>query len=103
MATARNIDYGKICEDLYAELDTMKNRISLLVEKIDMLGPELRERFRPVVRHLGEIINIIEWKMEIFTKVCPFDLSGYHREVESGSSIPLLEKTEEFSSGYVGG
>ncbi|MFN3740918.1 MAG: hypothetical protein ACK4TF_09665 [Thermodesulfovibrionales bacterium] len=103
MATVKNIDYRKICEDLYAELDTMKERLSLLVEKIDMLGPELKERFRPVVRHLDEIINTIEWKMEIFTKVCPFDFSGYHREVESGSSIPLVEKTKEFSSGYIGG
>lgn len=103
MATVRNIDYRRSCEEIYSELDDIKGRLCTLVENLEMLGPELKERFRPVIRHLDEIINTIDWKMEIFTKVCPFDFTGYHKEAESTASVPLSEKVEEFSPGYVGG
>ncbi len=103
MATARSIDYRGICEEVYSELDDMKGRLNKMIDHIEVLGPELKEKFRPVIRHLDEIINTIEWKMEIFTKVCPFDFSGYHKEVETTSSVPLTERPEELSPGYVGG
>lgn len=103
MATTRNIDYRSICEEVYGELDIMKGRLSEMIDHVEGLGPDLKERFRPLIRHLGEIINTIEWKMEIFTKVCPFDFSGYHKEAESTTSVPLSERLEEFSPGYIGG
>ncbi|MCX7793294.1 MAG: hypothetical protein N2257_02640 [Thermodesulfovibrionales bacterium] len=103
MVKARNIDYRSICEELYGELDGMKGKLSEIIDHVERLGPELKERFRPVIRHLDDIINTIEWKKEIFTKVCPFDFSGYHREAETTASVPLREKAEDFSPGYVGG
>lgn len=103
MATTRNIDFKSICEEVYSELEDMKGRLVEIMDHVEMLGPDLKEKFRPVLRHLGEIINTIEWKMEIFTKVCPFDFSGYHKDVETISSVPLSERPEELSPGYVGG
>jgi hypothetical protein len=103
MVTKRDIDWRKSCETIYSELEGMKDRLIRLIDGIEKLSPDLKETLRPVIRHLDEIVNTIEWKMDIFTKVCPFDFSGYHKEAQGGSSVPVFETTEELSPGYVGG
>lgn len=81
----------------------MKDRLLRLIDGIEDLEPEFRETLRPVVRHLDEIVNTIEWKMDIFTKVCPFDFFSYHKGAQRGSSVPVSEISEEVAPGYVGG
>jgi hypothetical protein len=103
MAT-RTIDIKNYCDSLYSELFNMKTRLVEFVTQIEHMEGKEKFMINPFVRHLNELINTIDWKLEIFTKACPVDWSKYIRGVESTVSVSTETTREsEPAGGYVGG
>ncbi len=104
MATARDIKFGNYCDRIYHDLSGMKATLTEYVEEINsMAGPE-KEVLAPHVPHYQDIIRMIDWKLEILTKVCPFEWAGF-KGVETAPTVELDSpaKEREFSPGYLGG
>lgn len=86
------VDIGSYCKALYDELEDIRTRLCTLTEGVEALGSS----GLMIRRHIDELVNAIDWKMEIFSKVCP--VPGFE---ESHPSVIPTE--EEFTPGYVGG
>jgi hypothetical protein len=103
MATARNISTG-ICDETFSELTAVKDRIVALREH---LGRDYRREEKVLgiyERHLNELINQIDWKLQIMSHSCAFDWKGSAEYEENVVSVGPAEKTtEDFSPGYLGG
>jgi len=100
MATSKDIAFKSYCDRVYDELSGMKSRLLDFVKDIEMMrGPEA-EMLRAHIPHYYDIVRTIDWKLEILTKVCPFEWTKYAGEVERTSVQPMEEETV---AGYVGG
>lgn len=104
MATAKS-SIESYCNSLYTELFHMKIKIGKFASIIDEGKGKSKEELVPYVRHLHDIASFIEWKMEIFNKVCPVEWSKFGKHVETEVSVPLIElsDSEQTSGGFVGG
>jgi len=104
--TARKFEINYYSDSLYKELFEMKSKLDGFAAEIERLEGYRSEALKPYVRHLHELTGFIDWKLEIFNKVCPVDWSKYIRDLEDTVSVPLIEATkegEEIAGGYVGG
>jgi len=105
MATAKDIRVGNYCTRVYTELSGMKTKLLDFVEEIEgMSGPE-KDLVMAHVPHFKEIIETIDWKLGIITKVCPFEWEG-PSDVETQASVKLMEESDEaevVAGGYIGG
>lgn len=104
MAT-KNIDINNYCDCLYGELSNIKDSLNAFLTQIDLMEGKDRERFRSHVKHLNELIQTVDWKMEIFSKECPVDWKKFGKESEVTTSVPSSESSKEhnFPGGYAGG
>jgi len=104
MAT-RKIDINNYCDSLYSELFNMKTRLVEYVTQIEHMEGKEKSMLNPFVRHLNEIIGAIDWKLEIFTKVCPVDWGRYVKEFETKVSVSTetMKESDQPAGGYVGG
>lgn len=93
------------CDDVYGELNEMRMRILVLRDELGMTYGEESEPFHTFKRHLTELSDQVEWRLEILSHACPYDWKGSREKVESVVSVrqPELEPGPEFSGGYLGG
>ena len=105
MATAKDIRVGDYCTRVYAELSGMRWKLLNFVQEIEeMSGPE-KEMLQTHISHFQDIIDAIDWKLEIIGRVCPYEWKG-PVEVETRASVQLQEepvKEEAVAGGYLGG
>ncbi|MBI5640053.1 MAG: hypothetical protein HZA17_06470 [Nitrospirae bacterium] len=105
MSSVRDIRFGNYCDRVYDELAGMKARLLGFVTEIETMKAPEHAMLKSHIPHFQDIIRTIEWKLEILTRVCPFEWSGY-AGVEKTSSVQLQEEkpeTEVVSGGYLGG
>jgi hypothetical protein len=101
--TAQRLEKHGFCDSLSREVISIKEKLGELVGELEGSHDENLE---PYVRHLHEMINFIDWKIEIFSKVCPVDWKSLDVNVESTVSVPPIESSKEKdlpAGGYVGG
>ena len=105
MGTVKNVKLNSYCNDVNTELIGIKARLDALREDVKKAygadSPVTREHDR----HLCELADMIEWKLQILMKVCPFDWQGADKDIENIVSVGP-DKTiasSEFSAGYIGG
>jgi hypothetical protein len=105
MASAREVAVRNYCDRVYDELSGMKSRLLDFVKEIEMgTGPD-KDMLKTHIPHFHDIIRTIDWKLEILTKVCPFDWTKYAGEVER-TSVESQEgkfEKESMAGGYIGG
>ncbi len=106
MVSAKDIGFRNYCDSMYKELSGMKSRLLGFVTEIEQMTGSEKDILKSHIPHFREIVNFIDWKLEILTKVCPFDWTGYASDVERTASVGVqkepLEK-EPVSGGYIGG
>jgi hypothetical protein len=104
MAT-RKFDVKYYCDSLFTELTGMKERLADFIGQIDHVEGKDKMILGSYADHLREIMNTIDWKLEVLGKSCPFDWKGFSKGVETSASVPTRNPEEEkdFSGGYVGG
>ena len=105
MASIRNREFRGYCDRMYEELSGMKDRLLGFVSEIEgMQGPG-KDTLATHIPHFLDIARTIEWKLEILTRVCPYDWAGYS-EVEKNASVRVdetLMKEDFIGAGSVGG
>jgi hypothetical protein len=106
MIMARHTDIHGYCDSLYLELSGMKDRLGGFLNQIKKMDVKDRTVLDSHVKHLNELINSIEWKLEIFSKECPVDWSAFGKESEISTSVPSSESLKEKDfpgGGFAGG
>ncbi len=105
MATVTDVKVKDYCDTVYNDLTGMKMRIDEMIGSLERTYGADSEVYGIHSRHLCELAEFIEWKLQILTKVCPFDWKGMNKGVESTVSVASPEKITgpDFSGGYVGG
>lgn len=90
------------CNTLYTELEGVKAKLNDLIAEIEGFSAEEGVHVKSHADHLKKIIDTIDWKLEVFTKVCPLDSGGYSKGAVENVSVPILDP-DQFSGGYLGG
>lgn len=105
MATARNIKINAYCDTVSSELSEMKEGIDIIREETKKTYGVESAEFRTYDRHLCELSDMIDWKLQLLMKACPFDWKGTGADVEKDVQVESLGKMPEidFSGGYIGG
>lgn len=104
MATVLDVKGSKaFCDAVYGELSGMKKKIMELRERSAQEGRE-KEIIGMFERHLGELADEIDWKIQILAHSCPYEWEG-SSDFENDVQVDSNEKSAdaEFSPGYVGG
>ncbi|HAM51330.1 MAG TPA: hypothetical protein DCP92_11815 [Nitrospiraceae bacterium] len=106
MATLKDIGVRNYCESVFTRLTTMKAELLCYVREIEQMPEPDKEFLKSHIPHFRDIVNTIDWKLEILMKVCPFDWTGYTHDIEYTASVyvddELIEK-EPVLGGYIGG
>ena len=99
--TARKIDMNDYCNSLYSEMSSMKDRLGGFISQLDSMGGKDKAKLSSHHKHLSELIQAIDWKIEIFSKECPVDWERLGKESEASASVPTSEEFKEmdFPSG----
>ena len=85
---ARHKDISGYCDCLYSELSSMKDSLGGFLTQIDLMEGSEKGSLSSHVRHLNELIQTIDWKLEIFSKECPVDWHKFGEKSESTTSVP---------------
>ena len=104
MATAKEIRKQEYCDEVLRELAFMIQNIHQLrshAGKTLGTGSDLAKTHD---RHLAEIADYLDWKLQILTSACPFGWKGMSDGVQDVVSVRQTDTTgPDFSGGYVGG
>ena len=106
MASVLNMKESKaFCDDVYSQLTEMKNKIVKLKER-STAGKQVSDidggKF---ARQLTELVNDIEWKLQILAHSCSYDWKGAS-DYEGDAQVDEMGRSvdsDAFSGGYVGG
>jgi hypothetical protein len=105
MASLMNVKESKgFCDEVYTQLVEMREKIIELKERSVAKSPGKDIEGGMFVRHLSELADQIEWKLQILSHSCPVDWKGSADYTET-AQVNTIEKSgdSEFSPGYVGG
>jgi hypothetical protein len=105
MGTVKDIKKVEYCDEVLAELAYMIQNIHDMRNMLGSAYDRDSEVFRVHDRHLAELADLIDWKLQILTTACPFDWKGLGPDVQSEVSVspPELSAVRETSGGYLGG
>ena len=93
------------CNDVYTELAGMRMKILMMSnDLVETYGEESRP-LNTYKRHLNELADQIEWKLQILSHACPYDWKGSAENIETVVSVKQTDTAEgpDFSGGYLGG
>jgi hypothetical protein len=100
----KNIKVNDYCDSVNNELASMKARIHELSEEVKRAYGADNELARAHGRHLCELADMIDWKLQLLMKSCPFDWKGGDKDIDYVSVGPAEKTTgPDFSGGYIGG
>ncbi len=105
MASVMNMKESKgFCDEVYTRLAEMKEKIIELKDRSVAESPGKDIEGGMFGRHLSELANQIEWKLQILAHSCSVDWKG-SADYEETAQVNTVEKSEdsEFSPGYIGG
>jgi len=104
MATMKDIKKG-FCDDVYTGLSEMKEKILTMRDNLALTGAESDDIFAKYDRHLRDLIDQIDWKLQILAQACPYDWKGSSEYAENLFSVNPIdnEQVPELSAGDVGG
>lgn len=93
------------CDEVYGQLGGMNLKLRALTDELAMTYGEETEPFKTFKRHLLELADQVEWRLEILSHTCPYDWTGSRENVETVVSVkqPEITAGPEFSGGYIGG
>ena len=105
MASVMNVKESKVfCDEVYRELTDMKENIIKLRDRSVAKSPGKDIEGGMFLRHLNDLADQIDWKLQILAHSCPVDWKGSADYTET-AQVNMTEQSREvdFSPGYVGG
>ncbi len=105
MASVLNVKESKgFCDEVYKELTGMKEKLFKLQKQSAAQSPGQDIDGGLFSRHLCELADQIDWKLQILAHSCPVDWKGATDFEETAQvDIAVKSKDVDFSPGYVGG
>jgi hypothetical protein len=105
MATVQNAAKKEYCDEVLADLAYMIQNLRDMRAQGALAYGKDSEVFRVHDRHLGDLEEYLDWKLQILTTACPFDWQGLGDGVESIVSVrqPESSVAADVSGGYLGG
>jgi hypothetical protein len=107
MGTVKDIKKNAYCDEVLGELAYMIDSINGLRDMLATTYGKDTQVFHEHDRHLAELAEHIDWKLQILTTSCPFEWKGLGPSVEDVVSVRGRGSEElaapEFSGGYLGG
>jgi hypothetical protein len=108
MATANELKEKAYFENVYKELESIKMRLYLLREELARTYGKDSPMLLAHDRHLVEMAEYIDWKLQILEKGTSFDwkaAKGNRQDIQSDVSVRVSEDVgePEISGGYMGG
>jgi hypothetical protein len=104
MASLMNVKESKgFCDEVYTRLVEMREKIIELKDRsvAASLGKDIEGGM--FGRHLSELADQIDWKLQILSHSCSVDWKG-SVDYEETAQVNTIEKSgDDFSPGYVGG
>lgn len=104
MASVMNVKESKgFCDEVYTQLTGMKEKIIELKGRSVAKSPGQDIEGGMFGRHLGELADQIDWKLQILSHSCPVDWKGSVDYAEE-AQVSTTEKSRdlEFTSGDAG-
>src|SRR5512143_472664 len=92
MATVKEINIKGFCDVAYTELSGMKKRILDMRDDLARTYGVETNVFGMYERHLRELADQIEWKLQILSHACPFDWKGSTEYNDNIVSVGPAEK-----------
>lgn len=95
-----------LCDDVYTEFSGMKERLVAMRDDFARVYGTDTKIYGLFERHLNELVDQIDWKLQILSHACPYDWkgSGANEYEENTVSVgPAERMTTDFSGGYLGG
>jgi hypothetical protein len=103
MGAVKDIKKG-VCDNMFSGLTDAKKKIETMRDDLARTYKAEDKLTGLYVRHLGELVEQIEWKLQILSHACPHDWEGSAEYDENTVSVGPAEKFEtDFSGGYIGG
>ena len=102
MATSRTIEQKGYCDEILEELALMIETVNDLRDEAGRVYGKDSAVFRTHDKHLGELAEYLDWKLQLLTTACPFEWKGI-TGVESVVSVRQPEAGPEISGGLLGG
>jgi len=104
MGTVKDIRSG-YCDEVYTTLADMKDRIIELQDSLACTYGAQDDVFKKYDRHLSDLADQIEWKLQILSHACSYDWKGSDDFEENTVSVGPegTAADTEFSGGYLGG
>jgi len=105
MGTTKDIKKNEYCDEVLGDLAYMIQNVHELREQLAVAYGRDSEVFRTHDRHLEELADYMDWKLQILTTACPFEWKGLGPEVQSEVSVrePEMAAGRDISGGYLGG
>ncbi len=105
MATVTDINVKGYCDTVYTRLTDIKKSIEDMRDNLEHTYGVESELFEVHDRHLCELADFVDWKLQILMKVCPFEWKGRDEGIESSVSVSPPEnlRDTDVSGGYMGG
>lgn len=104
MGTVKDIKKNAYCDEVLGELAYMIDSIHGLRDMLATTYDKDTQVFHEHDRHLAELAEHIDWKLQILTTACPFEWKGLGPSVENTVSVGGSETAApEFAGGYLGG
>lgn len=101
-----NIKESKgFCDEVYAQLTDMKEKIINLKDRSSAGSPVTDIDGGKFVRHLTELADLIDWKLQILSHSCSYNWMGAS-DYEGDAQVNEMGRapdSDKFSGGYVGG
>jgi len=106
MASVMNMKESKgFCDEVYNKLADMKKTIIELKNRSSVGGPITDIDGGKFVRHLTELADAIDWKLQILSHSCSYDWRGAsdYEAVAQVNEMGRAPESDTFSGGYIGG
>lgn len=95
MASVMNVKESKVfCDEVYAQLSDMREKIIKLRDRSVAAHPGKEVEGGMFGRHLGELADQIEWKLQILSHSCTIDWKGSEDYAEV-AQVKATEKLED--------
>jgi hypothetical protein len=105
MTAVKAITEQEYLKEVFTELEAVKGRVLALRQDLAMVTAGGRGNYAAHDRHLLELAEYIDWKLQVLEKGTSFDWKAAGTIVESVVSVSAPEKSggPDISGGYLGG
>lgn len=105
MATAKKMVEKDYLKEVYTELEGIKKKIETLRDDLAAVSGCTGKLFTEHDRHLLDLVEYVDWKLQVLEKGTSFDWKAAGEKMESDVSVGSTEKGDrpDIGGGYFGG